>query len=239
MRQSFFSFFTSVPILITLAALIMLSSCKTANPNWGKYRHQIPAPTDNTIPDDAEQVLIVWNNPKDTIFQGRMLVREIKKGKWIKVFDDNIKVSLGRSGIVASAQKREGDGATPAGFYRLGQLFSYESSIESRIPFIQVNKDDKWIDDSTSPDYNTYVRGATQAKSYENLLLASIDYKYCMVIEYNTSPVIKGKGSAIFFHVTSDQYPPTAGCVAVKEQDMLRILAWLDPKKKKYIGIIR
>ena len=86
---------------------------------------------------------------------------------------------------------------------------------------------------------NTYVRGATQAKSYENLLLSSIDYKYCMVIEYNTNPVIKGKGSAIFFHITSNQYPPTAGCVAVKEQDMLRILAWLDPRKKKYIGIIQ
>ena len=65
---------------------------------------------------------------------------------------------------------------------------------------------DKWIDDSSSNDYNKYVRGATTAKSFENLKLKSIDYKYCMVIEYNTHPVIKGKGSAIFFHVTNDKY---------------------------------
>lgn len=196
-----------------------------------------PGYPDNVIPKDAEQILMVVSISSDSLHQGYLVAFENKRNKTVRVFD-KIKVSLGRSGIIASALKKEGDGATPAGFYRLGQLFSYESSIDTRLPFIQVTKDDKWIDDSTSPDYNKYVRGATQAKSYENLLLASIDYKYCMVIEYNTSPVVIGKGSAIFFHVTNDHYPPTAGCVAVKEEDMLRILSWLDPKKKKYIGII-
>ena len=59
-----------------------------------------------------------------------------------------------------------------------------------------------------------------------------------MVIEYNTHPVITGKGSAIFFHVTNDKYSSTAGCVAVQERDMLQILSWLHPNKKKYVGII-
>lgn len=196
-----------------------------------------PGYPDNIIPKDAEQILLVSGFSSDSLHHGNLLAIEIKKNKTVRVFD-TIKVSLGRSGIIASALKKEGDGATPAGFYRLGQLFTYASTIDTRLPFIPVTRDDKWIDDSTSPDYNKYVRGATQAKSYENLLLASIDYKYCMVIEYNTRPVVKGKGSAIFFHITSDHYPPTAGCVAVKEQDMLRILSWLDPQKKKYIGII-
>lgn len=239
MRSFLISFIAVVQLLIFLTAVAVIGGCKTAKQNRGKYTAPLPALVDNTIPPDAEQVILVWHNPTDTIFQGRLMIREIKKGKWIKVFDDNIKASLGKSGIVASAQKREGDGATPAGFYRLGQLFSYESSIQTRIPFMQVTREDKWIDDSTSPDYNKHVRGATQATSYENLLLSSIDYKYCMVIEYNTSPVVKGKGSAIFFHVTSDQYPPTAGCVAVKEQDMLRILSWLDPNKKSTLVSFR
>ncbi|MBU3743615.1 MAG: hypothetical protein FGM61_03580 [Sediminibacterium sp.] len=238
MRTYLISIVAVAQLLILLTAVALIGGCKTAKQNRGKYTAPLPALVDNRIPIDAEQVILVWHNPSDSIFQGRLMIREIKKGKWIKVLDDTIKASLGRSGIVPSAQKREGDGATPAGFYQLGRLFSYESTIDTRIPFMQVTGDDKWIDDSASPDYNTYVRGATQAKSYENLLLNSIDYKYCMVIEYNTSPVIKGKGSAIFFHITTDQYPSTAGCVAVREQDMLRILSWLDPKKKKYIGII-
>lgn len=198
---------------------------------------QNPGYPDNVIPKDAEQILMLWRISSDSLHHGYLMAIENKRNKTVRVFD-KIKVSLGRSGIISSALKKEGDGATPAGFYRLGQLFSYESNIDTRLPFIQVTKEDKWIDDSTSPDYNKYVRGATQATSYENLLLASIDYKYCMVIEYNTSPVVKGKGSAIFFHITNDRYPSTAGCVAVKEEDMLRILSWLDPKKKKYIGII-
>jgi L,D-peptidoglycan transpeptidase YkuD (ErfK/YbiS/YcfS/YnhG family) len=77
------------------------------------------------------------------------------------------------------------------------------------------------------------VRGETSAKSFEHLKLNSIDYKYCMVIEYNTNPVVKGKGSAIFFHVANEKYAPTAGCVAIAENDMLQFLKWFKPRKKK------
>ncbi|MEI8111339.1 MAG: L,D-transpeptidase family protein [Chitinophagia bacterium] len=216
--------------------ILLLSACKISNAHKA-YLTQLPGYPDNIIPKDAEQILIVASKSNELTHQGILFVLENKKGKKVNVFDP-MKVSLGRSGIISSTLKREGDGATPAGFYRLGQLFSYESTINTHLPFIQVTREDKWIDDSTSSDYNTHVRGATQAKSYENLLLASIDYKYCMVIEYNTHPVVKGRGSAIFFHITTKEYPSTAGCVAVQESDMLRILSWLDPNKKKYIGII-
>jgi L,D-peptidoglycan transpeptidase YkuD (ErfK/YbiS/YcfS/YnhG family) len=56
-----------------------------------------------------------------------------------------------------------------------------------------------------------------------------------MVIEYNTQPVVKGKGSAIFFHLADANYSPTAGCVAIQETDMDKILLWLDPNKQKAI----
>jgi L,D-peptidoglycan transpeptidase YkuD (ErfK/YbiS/YcfS/YnhG family) len=54
-----------------------------------------------------------------------------------------------------------------------------------------------------------------------------------MVIEYNTQPVVKGKGSAIFFHVADEKYSPTSGCVAIAEKDMLQYLNWFKPRKKK------
>jgi L,D-peptidoglycan transpeptidase YkuD (ErfK/YbiS/YcfS/YnhG family) len=56
-----------------------------------------------------------------------------------------------------------------------------------------------------------------------------------MVIEYNTQPVVKGKGSAIFFHLADEKYTPTSGCVAIPEKNMLDYLQWLDPKKKRAI----
>jgi L,D-peptidoglycan transpeptidase YkuD (ErfK/YbiS/YcfS/YnhG family) len=158
------------------------------------------------------------------------------KGDW-KMAIAPVRASIGRTGFTDSMHKQEGDGHTPEGLYALGQLFSYDSIVPTRLPFIVVNEQDKWIDDSTSDEYNKYIRGATNAKSFEHLLLNSIEYKYCTVIEYNTDPVIKGKGSAIFFHVATPQYKTTAGCVAIAEKDMLTFLNWFHPKKKKSILI--
>jgi L,D-peptidoglycan transpeptidase YkuD (ErfK/YbiS/YcfS/YnhG family) len=134
-------------------------------------------------------------------------------------------------------EKLEGDGQTPTGLYDLGQLYTYEAIVNTSIPFQQVDSLDKWIDDSSSNDYNKYVHGETTAKSFEHLKLKSIDYKYCMVIEYNTHPVVKGKGSAIFFHLADEKYTPTSGCVAISEQDMLQFLKWFKPNKKKAMFI--
>jgi L,D-peptidoglycan transpeptidase YkuD (ErfK/YbiS/YcfS/YnhG family) len=170
----------------------------------------------------------------------KVMALEKIKGKW-KLAISPVQASIGRNGFAQENKKMEGDGKTPNGLYALGQLYSYESTVDTKIPFQQVDSLDKWIDDSTSNDYNKYVRGETTAKSFENLKLKSIDYKYCMVIEYNTQPVIKGKGSAIFFHVADEKYSPTAGCVAIAEKDMLQFLKWFKPKKKKAmlsIGIV-
>ena len=160
-----------------------------------------------------QQVVVAFKiDKKDKVY--RVMALEKTKGKW-KLAIAPVRASIGRNGFAQENEKIEGDGKTPNGLYALGQLFSYEATVDTKIPFQQVDSLDKWIDDSSSNDYNKYVRGATTAKSFENLKLKSIDYKYCMVIEYNTHPVVKGKGSAIFFHVADEKYSPTAGCVAI------------------------
>ena len=181
-----------------------------------------------------DQVVVVyqWSNQSNPLVMGMEKV----KGEW-KMAIAPVRASIGRSGFTDPVHKQEGDGHTPEGLYALGQLFSYDSIVPTRLPYIVVNDQDKWIDDSASDDYNKYVPGATNAKSYEHLLLSSIEYKYCTVIEYNTHPVVKGKGSALFFHVATEQYKTTAGCVAISEKDMLQFLRWMDPKKKKSILI--
>jgi L,D-peptidoglycan transpeptidase YkuD (ErfK/YbiS/YcfS/YnhG family) len=98
------------------------------------------------------------------------------------------------------------------------------------MPYFQTTKEDKWIDDPESVDYNRHVRGETKAKSYENLKLDNDLYKYCMVIEYNTNPIVKGKGSAIFLHLSEDPPGATSGCVAITENSMEWILKWMNPE---------
>lgn len=143
--------------------------------------------------------------------------------------------SIGKNGFALPGEKIEGVGKSPSGIFDLGQLYTYENIVNTKLSYIQSTEQDKWIDDPNHEDYNKAIRGNTNAKSYEHLKLSSIDYKYCMVIEYNTHPVIKGKGSAIFFHVATPNYDPTAGCVAIKESDMNKVLLWLEPNKHKAI----
>ena len=187
----------------------------------------------NPASKKVDQLIVVYNqNPKDHL--ASLVGLEKIKGTW-KVKFKAIKASIGRNGMAAINDKVEGDGKSPAGIFELGRLFGYEELAPTSIHYTQSTSEDKWIDDSNADDYNTYVRGNTNAKSFEHLLLKSIDYKYCMVIEYNTHPVVKGKGSAIFFHLADEKYTPTSGCVAIPEKNMLDYLQWLDPKKKKAI----
>ena len=42
-------------------------------------------------------------------------------------------------------------------------------------------------------------------------------------MNYNTSPVLPGKGSAIFLHVCKDDFTPTEGCIAVEKKVLIEI----------------
>ncbi len=178
--------------------------------------------------------LVVAINNNDSSNKTIVIALEKVNNKW-KIKLGPVQASIGRTGFALPGEKIEGDGKSPSGIFDLGQLYTYEASVKTSLPFIQTNLEDKWIDDPDHENYNTHIRGNTNAKSFEHLKLSSIDYKYCMVIEYNTHPVVKGKGSAIFFHLADVNYSPTAGCVAIQESDMDQILLWLDPNKQKAI----
>ena len=183
--------------------------------------------------NNVEQLLVAINN-NDSADKAIVVALEKVNKKW-KIKIGPVQASIGRAGFALPGEKIEGDGKSPTGIFDLGQLYTYEASVKTSLPFIQTNSEDKWIDDPNHENYNSHIRGNTTAKSFEHLKLSSIDYKYCMVIEYNTHPVVKGKGSAIFFHLADANYSPTAGCVAIKESDMDQILLWLDPNKQKAI----
>jgi len=183
--------------------------------------------------ENVGQVLVVYNYKPES-FSAVFVALEKKENHWI-VKQSPIIAGIGKNGFALPLNKIEGDGKSPTGIFKLGKLFSYEKQTKTQLENQQITKDDKWIDDPNSADYNKHVSGFTFAKSFENLLLKNDAYKYCVVIEYNTNPIIKGKGSALFFHLAIKPTYFTAGCVAIKEEYMKLMLNWLDPKENPTI----
>lgn len=184
--------------------------------------------------DSVNQILVVFNDkPENNL---ATLVAMEKKGKRWHIVSSPMTAGIGRKGFAAPGKKREGDQKSPSGFFRLGRLFSYEKVVDTQMPFIQTTPEDKWIDDTDSPDYNRHIRGATNAKSYEKLLLNGNDYRYCMVINYNTHPVVKDNGSAIFLHLSEGaSINSSSGCVVLLQKDMEQLLRWMKPELKPSI----
>nr|WP_279342413.1 L,D-transpeptidase family protein [Geotalea sp. SG265] len=163
-------------------------------------------------------------------FGGTVRLYQRENGAWHRV-GEAMPAVFGRNGLAGPGEKREGDGRTPGGIFSLERGFGYEP-LQTAIPYIVLTQDMIWIDDPSSPLYNTLVRkGLGQGASHEIMRRADDLYKYGIVIEYNTHPVVSGAGSAIFFHIRRDGKTPTAGCVAMTESDILRILRWLDPRR--------
>ncbi|WP_165932680.1 L,D-transpeptidase family protein [Flavobacterium cellulosilyticum] len=183
--------------------------------------------------ENVEQLIVVYNEQIES-YRAVLVVLEKKDNHWV-VKQGPINAGIGKKGFAHPLQKSEGDGKSPTGIFKLGKLFSYEKQGNILLENQQSTKDDKWIDDVNSADYNKHISGVINAKSFENLLLKNDAYKYCVVIEYNRNPIIKGKGSAIFFHLATKEPNYTAGCVAIDEANMKLLIHWLDPNQNPNI----
>jgi len=184
--------------------------------------------------DSTHQLLVVFNETPE--HNSAVLVAMEKKNKVWRVISAPMPVGIGRKGFAAPHAKREGDQFSPTGFFSLGQLFCYDKVVNTRMPYIQTTSEDKWIDDPNSVDYNRHIRGETKANSYEILKISSDEYKYCLVVEYNRNPVVKGMGSAIFLHLSEGEKPnPSAGCVVLTQKDMEGLLKWMNLESKPSI----
>ena len=80
-----------------------------------------------------------------------------------------------------------------------------------------------WCDDPKSIFYNKQIKLPSKF-SYERLYRKDRIYDLLAVLNYNINPVVKNKGSAIFIHIAKKNYRPTAGCVALKQKDLIKLL---------------
>ena len=133
--------------------------------------------------------------------------------------------AFGPAGIVSD--KREGDGATPAGVFPLRWVYFRPDRIaapKTGLELKPIGPDDGWCDDPSRAEYNRPVTLPYEG-SHERLAREDHVYDICVVLGHNDDPPVPGAGSAIFFHLAHADYRPTAGCIAVSEADMRAILA--------------
>ncbi len=215
--------------IIIFPVLLSLASCMP----WPCTRGIGPI-IDTLKTGNSSQAIVVANRFSSS-FNVKVYLLEKKNGKW-EMVQGPIEGVIGKNGFANPGEKREGDGKSPSGIFHLQRTFGYGGSIHSKMPYQQVLADDLWIDDVNASDYNQWVKKEnTQALSYERMKRDDDLYKYGIVIEYNTDPVTAGCGSAIFLHIWGGEMTPTAGCVAVSENDIIKILGWLDPQAKPLV----
>jgi L,D-peptidoglycan transpeptidase YkuD (ErfK/YbiS/YcfS/YnhG family) len=140
--------------------------------------------------------------------------------------------AVGRAGV--KADKREGDGATPAGTYPLVSILYRPDRVApplSQLPVKPLMPSDGWVDEPTDANYNRPVPLPYPA-SAEQMWREDGLYDALVVIGYNMEPVVPGAGSAIFIHIATPDFAPTAGCIAVRREILLELLPLLGPGSK-------
>ena len=148
---------------------------------------------------------------------------------------------VGRNGV--KGNRREGDGTTPIGSFGIDGAFGVPTSPRVALPYRRVRNSDCWISDVADRFYNRLTARRRCVSPNEDLsrIASAGPYEYALTTDYNTSPIVVGKGSAIFIHVhaydRAGRTKPTSGCVSVSRAAMKRLFALLDPAKSPILVV--
>jgi L,D-peptidoglycan transpeptidase YkuD (ErfK/YbiS/YcfS/YnhG family) len=147
---------------------------------------------------------------------------------WARIGGLRLPCALGRSG--RRVKKREGDGATPVGAFRVRRAFYRPDRLMrplTRVPLTPLEPDDGWCDAPGDRNYNRKVKHPYPA-SAERMWREDHLYDVVIVLDHNERPRVQGGGSAVFIHCARPGFPPTAGCIAFRRADLLRLLTRLE-----------
>ena len=131
---------------------------------------------------------------------------------------------VGRSGF--STFKQEGDGCTPTGTWKLLTVYYRPDKMvvpKTKLPIVEITPHMGWSDDPFDPFYNTCITMPC-AFSHEKLWREDNLYDLFITTSHNTDPIIPECGSAIFIHQMRETMTPTEGCLALKFEDLMRLV---------------
>lgn len=199
------------------------------------------------IPVNCGQVLLVtaadWSATTGTL---RRYERADTHARWQSV-GATAEVLLGKHGLAwglglhvhtadSSPQKAEGDLRAPAGVFALGTAFGRASRGDVRwlrFPYLQLTASTEAVDDPASRYYNRIVdrSQAAQVDWQSSERMADIPvYEWGIEVAHNPEHIARA-GSAIFIHLWPNGRNGTAGCTALRREDLLELLHWIDSAK--------
>jgi len=206
------------------------------------------APGTNPATASATQVLVVLGHDLATPDRARFVsIAGYERRGTARAFERVLGPFagvVGERGFAQPGEKREGDRRSPTGRFTITELFGEDPTFKPRMPYHVLTATDSWSEDPASPYYNQRIQlptpppappptpspaPATPAQG-PSAVVEDL-YQRAAVIDYNRWPAIPGAGSAIFMHLAEPDGAGTFGCVGLPQQQLDRVLMWLDPAK--------
>jgi L,D-peptidoglycan transpeptidase YkuD (ErfK/YbiS/YcfS/YnhG family) len=198
---------------------------------------------------DSLQMIVVTTPDWNTVAGNLQRYERAQPGEQWKPVNGPIAIVVGKKGMgwgagiiqtsTRSPQdpiKKEGDGKSPAGVFRIGTAFGYapQKPTDWKMSYISLTPTVECVDDTASHYYNQIVDRATVTPDWhssEHMSEAGVAYRWGAVILQNVNPAVPSGGSCVFMHIWGGAGVGTAGCTAMPQDQLEPILAWLDPAK--------
>lgn len=149
----------------------------------------------------------------------------VKKTGYLTYKNLKFRCALGKAGV--KKKEKEGDNITPKGIFKINKIYYRPDKIKnftSVLKKIKIKRNMGWCDDPKSNFYNQQIKLPSKF-SYEKLYRSDNLYDIILVLDYNTNPIIKSKGSAIFIHIAKNSYKKTKGCIALKKKHLVKLIS--------------
>jgi L,D-peptidoglycan transpeptidase YkuD (ErfK/YbiS/YcfS/YnhG family) len=156
----------------------------------------------------------------------------VKKTGYLKYKNLKYRCALGKAGV--NEKIKEGDNITPKGIFKITKIYYRPDKIKkikTLIKKIKIKKNMGWCDDPRSRFYNQQIKLPTKY-GHERLYRNDNLYNLIAVLDYNTNPIIKNKGSAIFMHIAENSYKKTRGCIALKKKNLVELVTKIKKNTK-------
>lgn len=237
------------PGLVLLLALMLAGlPVRAGEVSFGlKNTAPSPGPAKPAMLEQARQLLVVtapgWNSVPATL---QRYQRADAAAPW-QAAGNPVPVGLGKKGLARCRQtygngpadtplKKEGDGKSPAGAFRLPLVFAYAPETpRTAMPVLPVTKEFICVDDPASLHYNTILsKNEVQRdwKRAEKMRRKDGLYRLGVLVAYNVTPTVPGAGSCIFLHLERGPQGSTSGCTAMAPKALREIVGWLDPARQ-------
>ena len=197
--------------------------------------------------------LVVATAPSWDAFEGSAQRFERAGGAW-KAVGKPWTVLYGKRGLAWGSgmhgqeekglRKVENDGRSPAGVFRIGTIYTYDSALPSGsdYPFHTVTAADAWIDDVNHPKYNQHVvvdpKNPPPWYAKQRMRPGDFAYRWLVELRHNSDPPIPGQGSAIFLHLRRAPHKPSVGCTVMAEPDLVTLIRWLRADANPHFALV-